>query len=135
MLVHVLIRVALDTPAALFVLLTEPSAEPRCGIPINESISGRNRAKTEIVGPSSKFLVQSGYHLFGVEPFHISSCLDMYRFDHALDALLRWASAYIREDLRIRKKSYAKDWQTAIVACTVPAQHTPAPRFVKEVLV
>jgi hypothetical protein len=95
MLIHVLIRVALDTPAALFMLLAKPPAEPRRGVPVNEPIGGRYWAKAEIIGPSSKFPIQPAYHFFGIKPFHISARLDMYRFDHALDTLLRWTGGYI----------------------------------------
>jgi hypothetical protein len=94
MLIHVLIRVALDTPAGLFMLLAKPPAEPR-RIPVNELIGGRNRAKTEIIGPSSKFPIQPAYRLFGIEPFHISARLNMYRLDHMLDTLLRWTGGYV----------------------------------------
>ena len=88
MLIHVLIRLALETLTAPFMLLAKPPAEPRRGIPINEPIGGCNPAKAEIIGPSPKFTIQSGYHFFGIEPSHISASLEMYRFDHALDTLL-----------------------------------------------
>jgi len=95
MLVEILIGVALITLAALFMLPAKPSAEPIRGVPIYEPIGGRNRAITEIVGPSSELSIQSGHQFFGVEPCRVSTRLDMHRFDHALDALFRRAGAYI----------------------------------------
>lgn len=95
MLVEILIGVALVTLAALFMLLAKPPAEPIRSVPVYEPIGRRNRAIAEIVGPSSEFSIQSGHQFFGIEPCRLSICLDMHRFDHALDTLLRRARGYI----------------------------------------
>ena len=52
---------------------------------VDESISRCNRTKLEVVGPAAQFLIQPLYHLSGVQPSHISACLDTHSFSHALD--------------------------------------------------
>ena len=57
-------------------LLAEPPAKPVCGVPVDESVCRCNRTKVEVIGPPSKFLIQTFNHFPGVQPFHVSACLD-----------------------------------------------------------
>src|SRR3979490_1402152 len=77
-------------------LLAEPPAKPVCGVPVDESVCRCNRTKIEVVGPPSKFLIQTFDHFPGIQPFHVSACLDTHRFGHALNTLSRWTRGNIR---------------------------------------
>src|ERR1039457_3282725 len=77
-------------------LLAKPPAKPDRGVSIDESISRCNRTKLEVVGPAAQFLIQLLHHLSGIQPSHISACLDTHSFSHALDTLPRWASRDVR---------------------------------------
>jgi hypothetical protein len=48
-----------EAPARLFMLLAEPPAKPVCGVPVDESVCRCDRTKVEIIGPPSKFLIQT----------------------------------------------------------------------------
>src|SRR5208337_4838580 len=77
-------------------LLAKPPAKPDRGVSIDESISRCNRTKLEVVGPAAQFLIQLLHHLSGIQPSHISACLDTHSFSHALDTLPRWTSGDVR---------------------------------------
>ena len=77
-------------------LLAKPPAKPDRCVSIDESISRCNRTKLEVVGPAAQFLIQQLHHLSGIQPSHISACLDTHSFSHALDTLPRWASGDVR---------------------------------------
>ena len=55
LLVEILIRVVLEAPARLFMLLAEPPAKPGCGVSVDESVSRCNRANVEVIGPPPSF--------------------------------------------------------------------------------
>lgn len=72
LLIEILIRVVRETPARLLVLLAEPPATPVCSVPVDESVGRCARAKIEVIGSPSKFLIQKLHHLPGIQPFHVS---------------------------------------------------------------
>src|SRR5260370_16989186 len=96
LLVEILIRVVREAPAGLFMLLAEPPAKPVGGVPVDESVCRCNRTKVEVIGPPSKFLIQTLNHFPAIHPSHVSAFLDTHRFPHAPNTLPRWTIGYIR---------------------------------------
>ncbi len=80
----------------MLMLLAKPPAKPGCGVSVEESVSRCNRAKIEVISPPAQFLIQTFHQFSGIHPFHVSVCLDTYRFGHTLDTLPRGTTGYIR---------------------------------------
>jgi hypothetical protein len=63
-------------PAALFMLLTEPPANPVCGVPVDESVSRCNRAEFEVISPPANVALRFNqfFRTFGADKKAEVSC-------------------------------------------------------------
>ncbi len=96
LLIEELVGIALQSPAALLVLLADPPAQPGRGVSVEESIRFRDRTKLEVVGPSTQLLIQTSHHVAGIHPFQVPVSLDTHSLSHAPDALTRRPCGDIR---------------------------------------
>jgi len=70
-------------------LLAEPPTQPCRCVPVDEPVGWGNGAETTVIGPTRQLSIQTGHHLLGLEPFHVSGRLLMNHLGDALDTLLR----------------------------------------------
>jgi hypothetical protein len=110
LLVEILITVAREAPVKLFMLLAEQRRSRFVVYLSMNRYAGVTGPRLEVVGPPSKFLIQTFEHLPSIQPFHVSACLDTplrscAKYSSAMDERLYTAARFWQNNADQRHQS------------------------------